>query len=79
MIWSDTIPNQPVWCPEAVKKMDAKILGVGEQLKDSGRDIEGRRSSSHHGQLQRSHNDPKVPEIGWSLLRTMSKGIVNHF
>jgi hypothetical protein len=49
MIRSDTIPNQPVWCPEAVKKMDAKILGVGEQFEDSGCDIECRRSSSHNG------------------------------
>jgi len=40
MIRSDTILNQPMWCPEAVKKMDAKILGVGEQFEDSERDID---------------------------------------
>ena len=46
MIRRDTIQNQPMQCPKTVKKVDAKILSVGEQFEDSRRDIEGRRSST---------------------------------
>jgi hypothetical protein len=61
MIRSDTIPNQVVWCAETaetVKKVDAKILGVGEKFEDYGRD---RRSSTHSFQLHRSHFNLKPP------------------
>jgi len=51
VVRGNAIPNQPVWCPEAVKEMDAEVWGVREQFEDSGRDIEGRRSSTDNCQL----------------------------
>ena len=60
MIWSD-IPNQSVWCPEAVKKENVKILDAREQFEDSGSDIGGGRSATHNYQFQRSRNNKFKP------------------
>ena len=82
MIWSDAISNQPVWCPESVEEMDAEVWGVGEKFEDSGRDIEGRRSSTDNCQLQRSHNDskPLVGKITDKLLnRRLILKMANYF